>query len=110
KRTEEADVLESPCNAPYCQLAGLRPRRRLAAKADASRGRLIDPRDHVEGGGLPGPVRTDQSDQFAFADRGREITDRGQTAELDRHLFQFQQGRAHAAERRFTLSEKRPPG
>src|SRR5436190_19004235 len=63
----------------------------MTVELDFPLGRLIDTGDQVEGGGLPGAIRTNQSHEFLFADRQVQRRDRRQPAESDRACAQLEQ-------------------
>ena len=54
----------------------------LAVEDDASRGRLVDARDHVEERRLAGAVRADQADDRVPRDREVDVVDGDEAAEL----------------------------
>src|SRR5690606_5414998 len=81
---EDASVLEGPDQTPPRELVGRRARHVLAAEHDSSTGRLEEPRDEVEGGGLTGAVGAHQAQHFALEDLEGEVADGGETAEVAR--------------------------
>jgi hypothetical protein len=84
-RREQADVLERARHA--ARKDPVRPRVRDVAplEEDAARRRPVEPREHVEEGGLPCSVRADDRDDRLLGDVEVHVVDRGQASERLRH-------------------------
>src|SRR5690606_9687053 len=66
----------------------------LALERDASGGRRLEAADHVEAGGLPRSVGSDQCGDPVAGDAERDVVERRQTTESHRDPVELQQ-RAH---------------
>ena len=80
---EETDVLERARHAQRGDVVCLVTGGRLATDEDLPLGRLIHAGEHVEDGGLPRAVRSDQSHQLVRLEREVEVAHRGEAAEAD---------------------------
>ena len=94
QRRKQADVLKGAGDALLRDAVGLQPRDVLCVQRDHAAGGLVDPRDHVEGGGLTRAVGADQGHDLPVADTHAQVVDRNQAAELHRRLIDLQY-RAH---------------
>src|SRR6266478_3314076 len=78
---EEADILERARNASGGHLVRLQAGQRVAVAQEGAGVGCVKSRQHVEERGLAGAVRADQAENFAGADRKRDLRKRLQAAE-----------------------------
>ena len=86
---EQPDVLEGSGDAEPSDLVALELGHHLVVERDGSGGRPIHPGHRIEAGGLAGTVRPDESEDLATVDGEGHRIQRGEAAELHRHLVQL---------------------
>ena len=84
---KQADVLECPCDAAPRDGVGFEPGDVLSLKEEFSFCGLQGSGDHVEDGGFPGAVRTDQSHEVSLVQFQREIGHGRQAPEVHGEAF-----------------------
>ena len=93
---EQADVLEGPGDAPGGDLVGVETEQRLTLEHDVAGGRCDHSRDHVEEGGLPGPVGANDRDDLSLVDMEVKIGECVETTEGHAQVLNVEQTFAHA--------------
>src|SRR5215469_11453709 len=81
---EEFDILEGAGNPPLGDPMRWHSGDVLVQEYQAPLGRIINPTDQVEDGGLAGPVWADDREHLARLDREADPIDRSDTAEMHR--------------------------
>src|SRR5262249_467163 len=107
---ERLNDLERPRETTTTDRVRVPAHDRIALEANAARGRRVEPRDQVEGGGLAGSVRSDQAHDLARGHGQIEIADSEHAAEATTqsvHLEQDRSGR-HCAPVERRVRENQP--
>src|SRR5687768_16921835 len=87
KAANEPDVLERPADTESNPAVCGEERDVAASVGHRPRVGLVEVRDAVEEGCLPGSVGTDQSDDLPFADLDVDVVESDETAESDTHVL-----------------------
>jgi hypothetical protein len=93
---EEREALERPCHPRLRHLVRIHPRERLAAEDDAPLLRGVDTVDDVEHRALAGAVGADDRPDLVLANVERDIGERLDAAERERHTLGRQDHLARA--------------
>jgi hypothetical protein len=96
---EELDVLEGARDAPAGDLMRRHPRDVLAGEGQAARGRIVDPRDQVEDGGLARTVGADDGEDLTRLHVEAHAVQRPDAAEVDLQPLRRQQRHRRRSER-----------